>query len=167
MSNRPHGKHVSISQSNPQALGICDYTGFVFPKKDLIKQMEWRGNSLVWTGFLVGRPYVDKPNQQLRPPILPPDPIPVKNPRLQQPSAAVWSNQSMAWTDLAVETWDSWSGSDDGIPVGTPAERLSALQQEIPVQETPYAVAGEQTDSTLTEVQKLNALQNFYWDPNV
>lgn len=86
MSYRPHGKHVSIDETSPKAVGICDKTGFIFNRKDLVKQMEWRGNALVWTGFLVGRPYVDEPNQQLRPPILPPDPVPVVMPRLEQES---------------------------------------------------------------------------------
>lgn len=82
MSYRPKGKHVSINDAAPQALGICDATGFVFKRIDLVREMQWRGNALIWTGFLVGRPYVDKPNEQLRPPIYPPDPVPVMFPRL-------------------------------------------------------------------------------------
>lgn len=88
MSN-PLGKRVSIDVKNPQALGICDKTGFVFMRKDLVRQMEWHGNALVWTGAYVGRPYVDKPNEQGRSPMLPPDPIPVPQPRpdIQGPDA--------------------------------------------------------------------------------
>jgi hypothetical protein len=76
------GKYVTINPDNPSALGICDESGFVFNHKDLVKQMEWRGNNLVWTGLMVGPPYVDKPSQQNRPPIVKGDPKPVKNPRL-------------------------------------------------------------------------------------
>jgi hypothetical protein len=43
--------------------------------------MAWQGNALVWTGAYVGKPYVDKPNQQGMSPKLPADPIPVPQPR--------------------------------------------------------------------------------------
>ena len=76
------GKYVSIDPDNPSALGVCDESGFVFNHQDLVKQMEWRGNNLVWTGLMVGPPYLDKPSQQNRPPIVKGDPKSVKNPRL-------------------------------------------------------------------------------------
>lgn len=75
-------KHVHTDPKNPEAVGQCDRTGFVFNHKDLVKQMAWSGNNLVWTGLLVGRPYVDDPNPQDRPPPLRPDPVPIKNPRI-------------------------------------------------------------------------------------
>jgi hypothetical protein len=78
------GKRVTIDPKNPEALGICDYTDFVFNHKDLVKQMEWRGDSLVWTGWMVGRPYVDTPNEQNRPPLVKDDPRPIKDPRVPQ-----------------------------------------------------------------------------------
>ena len=110
MSYRPHGKHVRIDSQSPNGLGICDYTGFVFNKKDLIKQMEWRGNAIVWTGLYVGRPYADVPNEQNRPPILPPDPIPFLNARVQQmelqhantisvPVNNIFTPANALWTD--------------------------------------------------------------------
>ena len=128
MSHRPKGKHVSIDQTNPEALGICDYTGFVFKRKDLVRQMEWRGNALIWTGFLVGRPYVDTPNEQLRPPILPPDPVPVKLPRPQQLDAITWSTTPGTWASQTYYTWAASSGSQDGIPALLPDQRLQMLQ---------------------------------------
>lgn len=96
MTYSPNGKHVRIDPTSPEAWGICDYSGFPFLVKDLVKQMEWRGNALVWTGFLVGRPYVDTPNEQNRPPILPPDPIPVKMPRLPQGTIETFSSNTLA-----------------------------------------------------------------------
>lgn len=128
MSHRPKGKHVSIDQTNPEALGICDYTGFVFKRKDLVRQMEWRGNALIWTGFLVGRPYVDTPNEQLRPPILPPDPVPVRLPRPQQADEITWSTTQETWASETYYTWASFSGSQDGIPALSPSQRLQQLQ---------------------------------------
>lgn len=84
MSTRPAGSNVTIDTQNPAAVGICDYTGFIYNREDLVKQMEWRGEALVWTGLYVGKDHADVPNEQLRPPILPPDPVPVLDARLQQ-----------------------------------------------------------------------------------
>jgi hypothetical protein len=81
MARSPQGKHVRIDPNNPEAVGMCDRSGFLYMRKDLVKQMEWRGNDLVWTGFFVGRDQLDVPNQQSRTPILKPDPVPVKDPR--------------------------------------------------------------------------------------
>jgi len=162
MSDRPHGKNCYVDPDSPLALGICDKTGFVFRHIDLVKQMEWRGNSLVWTGFLVGRCYADKPNEQLRPPILPPDPVPVRNPRLQQPSPVVWSNQSISWPSLPVDDWVSWSGSEDGIPAAPGAERLAALQiQQEP--STTFGSAAQSSNPELTQQQILDSLNNVHW----
>lgn len=72
--NRWKGKYVDIDYENPSPLGVCDYSGFVFNHKDLHKQMEWRGDRLVWTGFMVGTPFLDEPNQQSRPPLVKSDP---------------------------------------------------------------------------------------------
>jgi hypothetical protein len=84
MSTRPRGSHVYIDTENPQAVGICDYTGFIHQRDELVKQMEWRGESLEWTGLYVGKEYADVPNEQLRPPILPPDPVPISDAKLEQ-----------------------------------------------------------------------------------
>lgn len=162
MSDRPQGKHVSTDSSSPFGLGICDKTGFVFHHKDLEKQMEWRGNALVWTGFMVGKPYADKPNEQLRPPLLPPDPVPFQLPRVQQSSQVSWSNQGIPWSRLPVYSWDSWEGSADGIPVAPEDQRLAALQ----IQQEPsvtYGSAAQPSTPELTQAQILASLKQFHW----
>ena len=70
--NSQLGRYVKKGSLEP--IGVCDYSGFFFSKSDLIKQMEWRGNSLVWTGFMVGRPFLDIPSEQNRPPFIKGDP---------------------------------------------------------------------------------------------
>jgi hypothetical protein len=94
--SRYKGKHVSIDRDNPQGLGICDYTDFVFNHKDLVKQMEWRGDNLVWTGMMVGRPYLDTPNEQNRPPLVKDDPRPLKDPRVPQDTVQNTLNRGAA-----------------------------------------------------------------------
>lgn len=75
------GKYTKIDRNNPMAVGRCDYSGFLCRHADLIKQMEYRGNSLVWTGFWVNKVFADKPNPQNLTPVLLPDPRPILNPR--------------------------------------------------------------------------------------
>jgi hypothetical protein len=163
MSDRPKGKHVIVDPDSPMALGICDKTGFVFRRIDLVRQMEWRGNALVWTGFMVGKPYADQPNQQLRPPILPPDPVPVQWPRTQQPSSVYWANQSVPWSQLTVVNWVSWGGTEDGTLAAPENQRLSALQAETqpPVN---FQSAGVPQYQQPTQAQILQSLQGYNWN---
>jgi hypothetical protein len=57
----------------------CDRSGEMFEK--LHKQYEWAGEGKIWTGLWVGYKYLDKPQDQLRTPIVKADPKPVPNPR--------------------------------------------------------------------------------------
>jgi hypothetical protein len=75
--NAQRGAYVKKGSLEP--VGVCDYSGFWFSRSDLVKQMEYRGNSLVWTGFMVGRPFLDVPSEQNRPPLIKNDPIAVDN----------------------------------------------------------------------------------------
>lgn len=77
--NAGRGKFVRKNSLEP--VGVCDYSGFLFSKSDLVKQYEYRGNDLVWTGAMVGRPFLDVPNQQNRPPQIKGDPKVVRDPR--------------------------------------------------------------------------------------
>src|SRR5580658_10636420 len=76
----PH-KHLTFNPKDPRSVGMCDYSDFAFNRADLVKQYEYRGDRLVWTGFLVASKFADKPNPQLLNPVLKPDPYPLKNPR--------------------------------------------------------------------------------------
>lgn len=80
------GRYAKVDPNNPEPIGFCDRTGIPFNRKDLVKQMEWVGNTLVWTGWLVGRPFLDTPNQQNKIPPVKADPIPVKDPRDKLPA---------------------------------------------------------------------------------
>ncbi len=127
MSHSPLGKHVTIDVTNPEALGICDYTGMVHLRKDLVRQMEWRGNRLVWTGYYVGRDYVDQPNPQLKTPILPPDPVPVKDPRPQYFSQITWNQMDIVWMYWG-DVWNQAGGSLPGIQALPVDQRLQLLE---------------------------------------
>ena len=82
MSNyisRYRGKFVR--KGSLEAVKLCDRSGLWFSASDICVEKEWRGNSLVPTGFFVGRPYLDEPNEQFRTPKVSNDPQPVMNAR--------------------------------------------------------------------------------------
>jgi hypothetical protein len=129
MSLRPKGKRVSIDPANPEALGICDYTGFVHLRRDLVQQMQYRGNGLVWTGLYVGKDFADVPNEQERPPILPPDPVPIQWPRVQEEQNITWNaGLGITWNNLNMLFFNSWGTYQDGSQAQSPAVNLAQLQ---------------------------------------
>lgn len=80
MSN-PHG-HASSLVPPKSAWGICDRCAFVYDLNDLKFQFEYRGGSMINTGSRVCPTCMDKPftpNKLIK---LPPDPVPVKDPRM-------------------------------------------------------------------------------------
>lgn len=81
MSNRYRGRIPYVDPDNPQSWGKDDYTGLPVMHTDLVKQMEFIGNGLAWTGFMVHYKDYSQPNPQKIPPRLKPDPVPIPNPR--------------------------------------------------------------------------------------
>ena len=77
---RPHGK-VKIQRSAPRAQAICDRCGFAYNHYNLRWQYDWIGPKLLNERILVCQSCYDVPQEQLRTIVIPPDPIPVDNPR--------------------------------------------------------------------------------------
>lgn len=80
MAWRPHSK-ARVDRKNPSAWGTCDRCNDLRLLRDLTFQREWRGNQLLNIWLRVCKKCLDIPQQQLRPLILPPDPVPVYQPR--------------------------------------------------------------------------------------
>lgn len=74
---------AKTSATNPQAHAICDRCGFRYNHVNLRWQFDWRGTSLQNIKMLVCDPCYDEPQQQLRAIVVPADPVPIMNPRLQ------------------------------------------------------------------------------------
>lgn len=134
--NSMRGFYVRKGSTEP--VGVCDFSGFWFSRSDLVKQMEWRGNSLVWTGFMVGRPFLDIPNQQLRPPLVKADPKVVMNPRpmgLELESGPPAPDSTIALSELNNIVYTDPSSVPENLPTLagadvskiTPDERLRLL----------------------------------------
>ena len=72
------------SARSPQAKAICDRCGFVYQHVDLRFQFDWRGPTLANLRVLVCERCLDRHAEQLRTIVLPPDPVPIQNARVEQ-----------------------------------------------------------------------------------
>ena len=84
MSIRYRGRIPIVDPNDPQSWAKDDITGLPVMHPDMIKQMEYIGNGLAWTGMMVHYKDADQPNPQLIPPRLKVDPVPIDNPRYLQ-----------------------------------------------------------------------------------
>lgn len=85
MGFRPHPKSASVDPDDlyDAAWSTSDSSGFLFNHRDLLFQFQWAGPQLVNLGYLVGPEEYDVPAEFLRTIVLPPDPIPTKNARIE------------------------------------------------------------------------------------
>src|SRR5882724_7460560 len=79
--SRPHGD-AQISARAPRALGICDRCGRLTNHDRLQWQVDWlQGPRLFNLRILCCRSCFDRPQENGRTIVLPPDPVPIANPR--------------------------------------------------------------------------------------
>ena len=130
---RPHGR-ARVSSRSPAAFGICDRCGFLYNHHQLQFQFDWAGASLINKRILVCETCNDKPQQQLRAIVLPADPVPIMNPRIQDYNTAesdyriTQGNTTNAATGIPVPGGDTRITEDDNTRVtqqvgGTRADR--------------------------------------------
>lgn len=105
---RPHGR-AKVSTRNPEAFAICDNCGFLYNHSELRWQFQWAGNKLVNMRQLVCRRCNDIPQTQLRAIVLPADPMPIMNPRVQ--------NYQAASTDYRTTSGQNTVDPETGIPI--------------------------------------------------
>jgi hypothetical protein len=78
----PHNILCPTNIGKPEPTGFCDRSGFYAYRRDLLWQYDWRGNALANLRLLILDKFIDEPQPQLKPVIIPgPDPTPVKDPR--------------------------------------------------------------------------------------
>jgi len=107
---RPHGR-ASVSSKNPRAFGICDRCGFLYNHHELQWQFDYRGAALMNTRILVCETCLDVPQNQLRNIIIPADPTPIMNARVQDYVTAETNNRYTSSNGTFVVTASSNSGS--------------------------------------------------------
>lgn len=120
---RPHGR-ARVSSRNPRAFAICDKCGFLYNHVNLRWQYDWRGASLQNLRLLVCDTCLDVPQQQLRAIVVPADPVPILNPRIQDyPTAETntratsGQNTVNARTNIPVINGDTRITQDDKVRV--------------------------------------------------
>lgn len=101
MSWRYAGR-AQTSPQNPRAFGVCDRCGCWDNLDNLRFQFDYRGLKLQNLGIRVCFRCYDKPSPQLRPIILPPDPVPVMNPRPENFAAAENNYRTTQGGDIRV-----------------------------------------------------------------
>lgn len=82
MAWRPHGR-AQVDPDNPRAWATCDRCSMLYNLNRLHWQSQWAGHSLINLRLLVCDTCLDVPAQFLRTPVLPPDPPPVFNARVE------------------------------------------------------------------------------------
>lgn len=103
-----HGK-ARVSPSNPRAFAICDRCGFLYNHSDLKWQMDYAGAGLINKRILSCNSCLDVPQKQLKAIVLPADPMPIQNSRVQDYDGAS--------IDFRVTTVPAASDPVTGIPV--------------------------------------------------
>jgi len=83
MSYASKSGRARTSATSPQAHAICDRCGFRYNFVDLQWQYDWRGASLQNLRILVCNDCLDTPQEQLRAIVVPADPTPIVNARVQ------------------------------------------------------------------------------------
>lgn len=81
MRVRNHGKYTHMYKNSPRGIARCDYSGLMTRHSNLVRQMEYRGTGLVWTGYMVNSKFTDVPNAQNLTPLIKLDPVPIVNAR--------------------------------------------------------------------------------------
>lgn len=82
MSFNPIGR-AFVDPSRPTAFSVCDRCGFWWNRTEMQFQRTWAGPTIITTGVLVCPPCLDDLQPQLKTIILPPDPEPVMNARVE------------------------------------------------------------------------------------
>lgn len=139
----PRPKYARVDPRNPEAFAKCDRCGFWYNRGDLAFQYEWAGTHLYNTGALVcttGNRCYDKPFEQLRTIILPPDPPPVMNAR----------TENFAYDEQTVRILEY--NAVQNPPWGAGPQTLRALQNGIIERLLEFALSTQGTIGRLTDL---------------
>jgi hypothetical protein len=74
---------ATTSATNPRAFAVCDRCAIWYNHDQLKWQYDWAGASLINKRLLVCNTCYDTPQEQLRAIIIPADPVPIINPRVE------------------------------------------------------------------------------------
>lgn len=115
---------ATTSPTNPRAFAVCDRCAIWYNHDQLRWQYDWAGASLINKRLLVCERCYDTPQEQLRAIIIPADPVPIVNPRVEP----------YAWDEIdrrQVSGYDSTNPAT-GIPVQAGPTRATTIDGDIP-----------------------------------
>ena len=125
------------SARSPQAHAICDRCGFRYNHVNLKWQFDWSGASLVNRRMLVCNSCYDEPQQQLRAIVIPADPVPIQNPRIEYFFNAETNNRATSGQNSVDPT--------TGLPVIGGNNRITQSNGNRVTQQTGEAPGGTNT----------------------
>lgn len=118
----PRPKYAAVDALNPEAWAQCDRCSFWYNRSDLVWQYEWAGNGLYNTGVLVcitGNRCYDKPQEQFRTIILPPDPPPIVNARVPDFAYDEYMSIQLQWGAPGLPPWGAGPNLELADQTGT------------------------------------------------
>jgi len=110
--------------SNPRAFAVCDRCAIWYNHHELSWQFDWAGASLINKRILVCETCNDTPQEQLRAIIIPADPVPIMNPRVEP----------YAWDEIdrrQLSGYDTTSAAT-GIPIQAGPTRATTINNDVP-----------------------------------
>jgi hypothetical protein len=164
---RPHGR-AKVSSRNPNAFGVCDRCGFLYNHNRLQWQFDYAGAGLINKRILVCDTCTDTPQQQLRAIILPADPTPILNPRVQDYVSAstdyrtTQGNTVNAQTGIPVIGGDTRQTNPTALPIFQYGFLMLELQTGFIAQEGddfPYGILLEEFSGFLPSATYLRVTQ--------
>lgn len=110
---------------SPNALAVCDRCSFTYNHSDLSWDYQWSGVKLQNLRLLVCKTCLDTPQTQLKTIVIPPDPLPVLNPRPEQyavtvPSFVATESPTFSGSDITTENGDNLIWEDHTTPLPDP-----------------------------------------------
>jgi len=110
------------SARNPRAFAICDRCALWYNHYQLKWQYDWAGASMINKRILVCNTCYDEPQDQLRAIVLPADPVPIINPRVEP----------YAWDEIDRRQVSGYNttNANTGIPVQQGDTRVTTLANE-------------------------------------
>jgi hypothetical protein len=108
--------------TNPRAFAICDRCAIWYNHQDLKWQYDWAGAGLINKRILVCNTCYDTPQEQLRAIVVPADPVPIINPRVEP----------YAWDEVDRRQLSGYNTTSPttGIPVIQGDTRVTSLDNE-------------------------------------
>tara|TARA_R110000868_G_scaffold176318_4_gene413891 strand:+ start:1608 stop:2342 length:735 start_codon:yes stop_codon:yes gene_type:complete len=109
---------------NPRAFSICDRCALWYNHVNLNFQYDWAGAALVNKRILVCNTCYDTPQEQLRAIVIPADPVPIVNPRVEP----------YAWDEIDRRQVSGYNttNSQTGIPVQQGDTRVTTIDDDVP-----------------------------------